>query len=50
LTVELDQPPPTGYVGFWTVRNEVQIARATLSVSPVEPTQESPSEGPDARP
>lgn len=50
LTVELDEPPQPGFVGFWTVHNEVQIARATLSVSPVESTQEAPPDGPDARP
>lgn len=39
LDIPLEEPVPAGYVGFWTVRNSVRIARATLSLSqpPPEP-------------
>ncbi|MFW5893833.1 MAG: hypothetical protein ACOCUY_01720, partial [Verrucomicrobiota bacterium] len=34
LDIPLETPPPSGFAGFWTIRNSVQIARATLSLSP----------------
>lgn len=33
LDVSMETPVDTGFAGFWTVRNSVQIARATLSIS-----------------
>jgi hypothetical protein len=41
LDVQVDTPVPAGFVGFWTVRNPVRIARATVSLStlPDQPSQ-----------
>ncbi len=49
LDVPLETPVDTGFAGFWTVHNSVQIARATLSLSQ-SPDFTSPAASPPPPP